>query len=89
MLPKRCIQPPCMNMAVKIVTDAGAGLSANSAGMNAHCRDELVAAGKLEQEHQHVEADQDEGDDRGGAPLRVVVADREHASLPFAGSNPR
>ena len=46
--------------------------------------DEGFASGELEQEHRNIQADKGEGDDRGGAPLRVVVTDREHASLPFA-----
>jgi hypothetical protein len=41
--------------------------------------DELVAAGKLDEEDQDIEADKDEGDVRHAPPLRVVVADREHA----------
>lgn len=40
--------------------------------------DELVAAGELDQEEQHVEADQDEGDDGSRPPLTVVITDWEH-----------
>ena len=54
-----------MNMAVKIFTVLATGLSANSAGMKAHCRIKGSPARELEQEHQHVQADEGEGDDRG------------------------
>ena len=46
--------------------------------------DKGIACGELEQEHRKVQDDEGNGDDRSGAPLRVVVTDREHASLPFA-----
>ncbi len=36
MLPRRCIQPPCMNMAVKMVMAWPPGLAAKRAGTNAH-----------------------------------------------------
>src|SRR5215470_14659357 len=49
--------------------------------------DELVPAGKLDEEDQDIEADESIGDVWGSPPLRVVVADREHAGvLPRFGS---
>jgi hypothetical protein len=67
-----------MNMAVKMVTAPSAGCCEKRAGMNAHCSMKLVAAGELDQEEQHVEADQDEGDDGSRPPLTVVITDGEH-----------
>ena len=43
--------------------------------------DELIAAGELGEEDQHIEADKRERDDRERAPLAVVVADRKHAGF--------
>ena len=40
--------------------------------------DEPVARGELDQEHDHVERDEDDRDDRHGAALRVVVAQWKH-----------
>ena len=40
--------------------------------------DECLAAAELEEEHEHVEGDQDYGDDGERPALCVVVANREH-----------
>ena len=40
--------------------------------------DKLVAAAELDQEEQHVEGDQDVGDDGQRPSLGIVVADGEH-----------
>ena len=86
MLPNRCSQPPCMNMAVKIVTAFASGLPENRAGMNDHSSMN-IPAGKLDEEDQDIKAGEGIGDVGGSPPLRVVVADREHAGvLPRFGS---
>ncbi len=64
--------------------DVGGGMGGESRRNESPFGDELIAAGELDEEDQHIEADQHEGDDRCRAPLRIVVADREHAGIaPF------
>ena len=61
--------------------DIGGGMLGESLRDERPFGDEVIAAGKLDEENQDIEADQHEGDDRGDAPLRIVVADREHAAF--------
>ena len=78
---ERCNQLPCMNIAVKMVAVLAAGCSREARRDERPLVDEVIAAAELDEEEQHVEADQNEGDDRGRPPLRIVVADREHAGV--------
>ena len=70
-----------MNIAENTVGTLAAGMLGESLRDEGPFGDELVAAGKLGEKNQDIEADQREGDDRGRAPLRIVVADREHAGI--------
>src|SRR3990170_2081194 len=47
--------------------------------------DELVARAELDQEHEHVEGDESESDERNDAAQAIVVADGEHAAQASPG----
>ncbi len=82
MLPPRCSQPPCMNMAVKSVGHWPAGSAAKRDGTNAHFWMKASPSLQLEQEHGHVDRDQDHRHDRPGPARAVIVADWKHGYLP-------
>ncbi len=72
MLPKRCIQPPCMNMAVKMFVDVGRGLGTEARRNERPVLNEGVAALQFQQEDEDVDDDQYDRHDREG--LRSVLS---------------
>lgn len=80
-LPKRWSQPPCMNIAEKMVTALAPGWAEKREGTKAQLVMNWSPPASSARKNQHVEADKSKSDGGKGTSLRVVVADWEHAGL--------
>ena len=94
MLSPKCSQPPCMNIEVSSVDQAGtAAISARSSPRRRGARDHpeledgdlplLFPEGGLPEKNKNAGADDAPGDDRR-ADTRIIVGDGEHASCVLA-----